>query len=339
MEHSFDSCNHIQLLIASDDATGRMDRWLTLNLKERFSRSYVKTLITNGSIQVNDVISTDPARKVFPRDNFLIILPQTQQLSICPENIALNILYEDDDIIVINKQANLVVHPAPGHWTGTLVNALLHHCRDNLSGINGVKRPGIVHRLDKDTTGVMVVAKNDIAHQQLAKQFADHGINLGLKRFYYALIWGIPSPDSGIINAPLGRCTSNRLRQSIKRIGDKKANRAVTHYQTIEKYNQNSNCAISLMRCRLETGRTHQIRVHMSYKGHPLIGDPLYGKGFKTKENIIHLAAKNAISSLGRQALHAYSLSFNHPRHNQEMCFEAPLPEDMINIITILDKK
>ncbi|MBY7648920.1 MAG: RNA pseudouridine synthase [Candidatus Liberibacter europaeus] len=323
-------------LLANDDAVGRIDKWLSVKLTEKFSRSYIKTLINNGHVSINNVVNIDPARKIISGDKILIITPQIRQLNIPQENIPINILYEDDDIIIINKQAGLVVHPAPGNWTGTLVNALLHHCKDNLSGINGTKRPGIVHRLDKDTTGIIIVAKNDISHQKLSEQFADHGLHMGLKRLYYAIVWGTPFPMSGTINIPLGRCKYNRLRRAIKRVDDKTADRAVTHYQIIKTYNRDSNYAISLLKCRLETGRTHQIRVHMAHKGHPLIGDPIYGTGFKTKEKLVNSVAKSAINSLARQALHAYYISFSHPQNNKRMSFEAAIPEDMLSIIKAL---
>ncbi|WP_333948010.1 RluA family pseudouridine synthase [Candidatus Liberibacter brunswickensis] len=326
-------------LLANSSAVGRIDRWLSVNVEKKFSRSYVKTLILNGYISINGIVSTDPSRKVVPGDSFFVNVPEAQKLNMDQENIPLDILYEDNDIVVINKPAGLVSHPAPGNWTGTLVNALLYHCNNNLSSINGIKRPGIVHRLDKDTTGVMVIAKNDLAHQKLSEQFADHGKNMGLKRSYYAMVWGIPSPDSGIINAPLGRCKSNRIRRAVKRTDDKTADKAITHYKIVETYNKNSNFAASLLECRLETGRTHQIRVHMAYKGNPLIGDILYGKGFKTKENIVNQNVKNAILSLARQALHAYHLSFDHPSKNQVMSFKAPIPEDMLTVIRELHKK
>ncbi|ACT57083.1 RluA family pseudouridine synthase [Candidatus Liberibacter asiaticus] len=340
MQQTLDNCSSIKISLLSDStAEGRIDRWLATSLKEQFSRSYVKILILNGFISINGMVSKNPNRKVVPGDSFLITVPAAQKLNIAQENIPLDILYEDDDIIVINKPAGLVVHPAPGNWTGTLVNALLYHCHNNLSSINGVKRPGIVHRLDKDTTGVMVVAKNDLAHQKLSEQFVDHGKSTRLKRAYYAMVWGIPLPDSGIINAPLGRCKSNRLRRAVKGIDDKTADSAITHYQTIEIYNKNSNFAVSLLKCHLETGRTHQIRVHMAHKGNPLIGDPLYGKGFKTKANIVNNNAKSAILSLARQALHAHSLSFSHPRNNQDMDFQVPIPEDMLTVIRKLNEK
>ncbi|MBA5723678.1 RluA family pseudouridine synthase [Candidatus Liberibacter sp.] len=340
MKATSDSSLAVKISLLSDNyASGRMDKWLTLNLNGKFSRSHVKMLIANGSVCVNGVVSSDPARKVLPGENFFISVPELQPSNIDRADIPLDILYEDNDIIVVNKQSGLVVHPAPGNWHGTLVNALLHHCGDNLSGINGIKRPGIVHRLDKDTTGIIVVAKNDIVHQKLSEQFADHGLTMGLKRFYYAMVWGKPSPDSGTINAPLGRCKSNRLRRAVKREDSKDADRAITHYQTIESYTINSNCSISLLKCCLETGRTHQIRVHMAYKGHPLVGDPLYGKGFKTKENLLDSAVKNVVSGLSRQALHAYFLSFNHPLQNKRMNFETPIPEDILTVIKELRKK
>ncbi|AHA28358.1 Pseudouridylate synthase, 23S RNA-specific [Candidatus Liberibacter americanus str. Sao Paulo] len=337
MKIILDGCTNNNIsLIADHASTERIDKWLNLKLKEKISRSYIKKLITNGYISVDDKIVSDPSQKIVLGNKIYIRIPKIKQLNIPQEYIPLDIIYEDNDIIVINKQAGLVVHPAPGNWSGTLVNALLYHCKNNLSGINGEERPGIVHRLDKDTTGIIIVAKNDIAHRELSEQFADHGLSLGLKRLYYAMVWGTPFPLSGTINAPLGRCRFNRLRQAVKKTNDKTACKAVTHYQTIESFNNNSNCAISLLKCQLETGRTHQIRVHMAYKGHPLVGDPLYGLGFKTKENLVNYDTKNAINKLARQALHAYHLSFYHPRNKERMIFEAPIPEDMAKIIKVI---
>ncbi|MEX0627348.1 MAG: RluA family pseudouridine synthase, partial [Cucumibacter sp.] len=246
--------------------------------------------------------------------------------------IPLTILYEDAALIVIDKPAGLVVHPAPGSWTGTLVNALIHHCGTSLSGIGGVRRPGIVHRLDKATSGVMVVAKTGAAMRELAAQFADHGRAGPLQRDYLALVWGAPSPPAGTIDAPLGRAPHNRLKQTVRKSGGR---RALTHYSTAERFGGDKS-AVSLVRCRLETGRTHQIRVHLAHIGHPLLGDPLYGAGFASKANTLPEAARQALDALGRQALHATRLAFAHPVTAQTLAFETPPPADMAALIAAL---
>lgn len=253
------------------------------------------------------------------------------------EDIPLTVLYEDKDLIVLSKPAGLVVHPGAGNWTGTLVNALIHHCGDSLSGIGGVKRPGIVHRLDKETSGVMVVAKNDIAHRHLADQFADHGRSGPLERAYQALVWGRPRGLRGTIDAALGRA-GDRTKRTVKREDTDDAREAITHYQVMERYGEkpDATCLASLVECRLETGRTHQIRVHMAHIGHPLISDPEYGAAFKTKANLLPDAAKAIVNNFHRQALHAYLLAFEHPTTGDVMHFEAPIPDDMETIIEAL---
>jgi 23S rRNA pseudouridine1911/1915/1917 synthase len=256
-------------------------------------------------------------------------IPEADDADPQAEDIPLNILFEDDDVIVLNKAAGMVVHPAQGNWTGTLVNALLYHCGDTLSGIGGVKRPGIVHRLDKDTSGVMLVAKNDHAHAHLSAQLADRT----LSRIYLALVWNVPIPPVGTINIPMGRDYKNRLKQAVKR-GESAGRDAITHYKLIE----NLDDGMALVECRLETGRTHQIRVHMEAKGYPLVGDPLYGAQ-KTMQ--ISRAGrlgegfdKDAILNFPRQALHAHQLSFIHPSTDEVMTFDAPLPDDMESLLT-----
>ncbi|AMC13413.1 pseudouridine synthase [Liberibacter crescens] len=321
-------------------AKGRIDHWLSVNLREPFSRSRIKAIIKENGVYVDGIVTSDPNYRIIPGQIVDITVPQLEETNLCGENIPLNILYEDSDIIVINKQPGLVVHPATGNWTGTLVNALIYHCGNNLSNFNGVHRPGIVHRLDKDTTGVMVAAKNDLAHQRLAKQFADHGLTMGLERSYYAIVWGNLSTISGSIDAPLGRCRSNPTRRTIKHKDDTKADKAITHYQVINRYNykRQSNIIASLVKCRLETGRTHQIRVHMAYIGHPIIGDSVYGNGFKSKVNLLNVEEQKMISEFPRQALHAHFLAFNHPCNNKRMKFEVPIEKDMLNIIEMFSK-
>ena len=245
------------------------------------------------------------------------------------ENIPLNVVFEDDQFIVIDKPAGLVVHPAAGHQTGTLVNALIAHCGDSLSGIGGVKRPGIVHRLDKDTTGLMVVAKTDHAHQELAGQFADHGRTGPLQRAYLAIVWGVPTVRKGTVNAPLDRHQHSRDKIAVRKSGRE----AITHWQVLETFNgKNGKPVASLIECRLETGRTHQIRVHMAHIGHPLLGDATYGTGFKTKVSHLTPEAQAALGGLGRQALHAYLLTVQHPTSGEVLEFRSELPADLARL-------
>ncbi len=246
------------------------------------------------------------------------------------------LLYRDAMMLVIDKPAGLVVHPAGGHEDGTLVNALIAHCGESLSGIGGVRRPGIVHRLDKDTSGLLVVAKNDRAHQKLAKQFADHGRTGPLQRAYLALVWGVPRLREGTIDAPLER--SNRNREKMTVVKEGRGREAITHIELIERYPpllkglDETEALASLIECRLETGRTHQIRVHMSHIGHPLLGDQLYGSGFATKAVRLPDEAREALAALGRQALHAAVLGFAHPATGEEMLFESTPPADFAEL-------
>lgn len=324
-------------LIAADDAEGRLDAWLAAALEGEFSRNRVKALIEQGAVTINDVAVTEPKRKVRPGDRLSIVMPEPEDPEPKGEDIPLEVLYEDADLIVIAKPPGLVVHPGAGNWTGTLVNALIHHCGDSLSGIGGVKRPGIVHRLDKDTSGVMVVAKNDIAHRHLADQFADHGRTGPLERAYQAIVWGRPRGLTGTIDAPLGRA-GDRTKRTVKKEDTDDAREAITHYEVLERYGEkpDATCIASLVECRLETGRTHQIRVHMAHIGHPLIGDQDYGAAFKTKANLLPEPAQTTVKNFPRQALHAYLLAFEHPATGETMHFTAPIPADMQAIIDAL---
>jgi 23S rRNA pseudouridine1911/1915/1917 synthase len=313
----------------------RLDQWLAAQLAPDLSRSRIKSLIETGTVMVDGAVVTEPKRKVCEDEVVTIIVPEAETAEPEGEEIALDILFEDDDLIVVNKPAGLVVHPGAGNWTGTLVNALIHHCSETLSGIGGVKRPGIVHRLDKDTSGVMVVAKTDKAHKKLSEAFADHGQTGSLERAYLALVWGVPNQPNGTINAHLGRSSKDRLKQAVVSEGRDDARHAVTHFSVVERFGQkpDGSAAASLIECRLETGRTHQIRVHMAHIGHPLIGDQDYGMAFKTKINKLpeELAAK--VHDFGRQALHAYLLAFDHPRTAEFMEFESEMPEDMDGLV------
>ncbi len=280
---------------------------------------------------------TEPKKKVQPGDHFEIDLPEPEDPEPKGEDIPLDVLYEDDHLIVLCKPAGLVVHPGAGNWTGTLVNALIHHCGNSLSGIGGVKRPGIVHRLDKETSGVMVVAKNDAAHRHLSDQFADHGRTGPLERAYRAVVWGRPRQLKGTIDAPLGRA-GDRTKRAVKREDSDDAREAITHYEVVERYLEkpDGTSLASTVECHLETGRTHQIRVHMAHIGHPLIGDPEYGAAFRTKANLLPEAAKSVVSQFHRQALHAFMLQFEHPSTGETMHFEAPVPDDMAALVEAL---
>jgi 23S rRNA pseudouridine1911/1915/1917 synthase len=326
-----------KVLVADEDAEGRLDAWLTAALDGEFSRSRIKALIEQGAVLLKGVVCTEPKRKVAPGDQVEIILPEPEDPEPKGEDIPLEVLYEDQDVIVIAKQAGLVVHPGAGNWTGTLVNALIYHCGDTLSGIGGVRRPGIVHRLDKDTSGVLIAAKNDAAHRHLAAQFADHGRTGPLERAYQAVVWGRPRQLRGTIDAPLGRA-GDRIKRAVKREGSDDAREAVTHYEVMERFHEKPDATslAALIECRLETGRTHQIRVHMAHVGCPLVGDPDYSAGFRTKVNLLPEPAKTVVNGFHRQALHAFLLAFEHPRTGEVMEFEAPMPKDMAALVAAL---
>jgi len=302
----------------------RLDR--TLAEASDLSRSRLKALILAGAVTLGNRTILDPGHRVNAGDVFAVAVPPDEPAVPLGEDIPLRVIHEDDDLIVIDKPKGLVVHPAAGNPSGTLVNALIAHCGVSLSGIGGVKRPGIVHRLDKDTTGTMVVAKNDKAHRALSAQFADHGRTGALEREYLAFVWGVPDRPKGTIAAPLGRHPHARDKQAIRPDG----RAAVTHFEVLEKYAGADGKGIaSLLACRLETGRTHQIRVHLAHLGHPLLGDAVYGPGFKTKAVLLGEAARTALEGLGRQALHAHVLGFEHPRTGEEMRFRSVLPADL----------
>lgn len=319
-----------KVLTAGDDAEGRLDAWLAERVEGILSRSRIKALIKEGTVTLNGRAVTDPHRKIRPGDEIVVVIPEPEDPEPRGEAIPLDVLFEDDSLIVIAKPAGLVVHPGAGNWTGTLVNALIHHCGDSLSGIGGVRRPGIVHRLDKDTSGVMVVAKTDAAHQHLAAQFADHGRSGALERAYLALVWGRPERLTGTVDAPLGRA-ADRVRRAVRREAGGDAREAITHYRVIERYAEaaDGQAAASLVECRLETGRTHQIRVHLAHIGHPLIGDRDYGGSMRTKSNKLPGETKATVDAFPRQALHAFLLQFEHPIMGETMRFETPLPADM----------
>jgi len=317
--------------VAATEAGDRLDGVLGRGL-EQFSRSRVKDLILAGAVSINGQTVAEPKYRVRTGEVITLLAPAPVEAEPEPEDIPLEILYEDDQLIVIDKPVGMVVHPAVGNPRGTLVNALLHHCGESLAGIGGVRRPGIVHRLDKDTSGVMVAAKTDKAMRHLAAQFADHGRTGPLHRAYLAWAWGRTQQGRGTVDAPLGRDNHNRLRQAVRRDGRE----AITHYAVEQRFGA-EGWDITRIRCELETGRTHQIRVHMAHIGHPLVADPLYATGFATKVNRLPDALKATVSGLGRQALHAAELGFEHPVTHEEMFFEAELPPDLVELQTILD--
>jgi 23S rRNA pseudouridine1911/1915/1917 synthase len=327
------------LLVTAEQAGARLDKALA-TLAGEISRARLQQVIREGGVCLNGVLASDPSRKVAEGDELALVMPAAKPAAPIGQAIPLDVVYEDDALIVIDKPAGLVVHPAGGHEDGTLVNALIAHCGESLSGIGGVRRPGIVHRLDKDTSGLLVVAKTDKAHQGLAKQFADHGRTGPLERAYLALVWGTPRRPHGTIEAALER--SNRNREKMAVVGEGRGREAITHFTLLERYppllrgQEETEALASLIECRLETGRTHQIRVHMSHLGHPLLGDQLYGSGYMTKASRLPEGARAALTVLGRQALHAAVLGFEHPVTGEEMHFESPPPADFANLQTQL---
>ncbi len=308
--------------VVAADAGTRLDKFLSEHLAD-LSRSRIKTLITGGHVHLSGAKVTDPSRRVKSGEHFEIFVPPVKPAVPAGQKIDLEIAYEDDDLIVIDKPAGLVVHPAPGNPDRTLVNALIAHCGDSLSGIGGEARPGIVHRLDKDTSGLMVAAKNDQAHHFLAEQFATHS----LERAYQTVVWGMPGRKTGKVEGNIGRNTRNRKKMAVVKRGGK---RAVTRYKLIKPVGDWA----SLIECRLETGRTHQIRVHMASIGHAVIGDPLYGgKDAKRFTQKVSQSFQASVSELNRQALHAYLIGFIHPKTGQKVTFESPLPRDILSLL------
>jgi 23S rRNA pseudouridine1911/1915/1917 synthase len=319
----------LQFEVGAEEAGERLDRFLASSASAQtagLSRTRLKSLIESGAVTIEGVVVMDAGLKIRAGQSVSVIVPPPADPVPRGESIPLDIRYEDAHLIVLDKPAGLVVHPAPGHQTGTLVNALIGHCGDALSGIGGVKRPGIVHRLDKDTSGLLVVAKSDLAHRGLAALFADHGRTEPFTREYLAFVWGVPGQPSGTIEAPLFRHRTDREKMTVSPQGRE----AVTHWELCETFpGHNGQPVASLLRCALETGRTHQIRVHLAHIGHPLLGDALYGSGFKTKVSLLGLKAQAELEQLGRQALHAATLGFPHPLTGEALLCESALPEDL----------
>ena len=319
-----------QIEIKLDDAYigKRLDAAIAEALGGEFSRGRLQALIKQGALSQHGFVLEQASLKIKAPMSLTLDVPPPKQAEPEPQDIPINIIFEDDDLIVLNKQAGLVVHPGAGNWDGTLVNALLYHCKDRLSSIGGVERPGIVHRLDKETSGLMLVAKNDITHRSLTEQLADRS----LSRTYAALVWGMPVPLSGKVTGNIGRHPSNRQKMTVTKNGGRDA---TTHYKIIDRFQGNAIC---LLDCTLETGRTHQIRVHMASKQHWIIGDPLYGRQATSGRAEMKKAGyekdiRENVLSFPRQALHARKIGFDHPKTGERIEFEVELPNDMAGLL------
>jgi len=312
------------LTVNDDNQNKRVDSFIS-SIKKDISRSKIKSLIEKGFLKINNIKILEPSKKIKLKDKIQLDIPELKKLKIKPYKYKLNIIYEDNDVLVINKPAGLVVHPGAGNIDNTLVNALINYDKKNLSSINGELRPGIVHRIDKDTSGLIVVAKNNFAHVHLSKQFSEHSID----RKYILLIWGKLRPQSGKIKTYITRSDKNRQLMSVSQ---SKGKIAITNYKTIELFENENSPTLSLVECKLETGRTHQIRVHMTYKGNPILGDKSYKKKLKKLKNIDEELNK-IITKFNRQCLHAKSLGFLHPTTNKNLFFEAELPDDINKIV------
>src|ERR1700704_5345375 len=332
LEHvsSSNSGQRLEVTVAGAEGSVRLDRVLAVRLQE-LSRSRLKALIVAGQVSISSVAIKnapirDPAYHVTAGDTITIDVPEAVAAEPAGEDIALDIVYEDDDIIVINKPKGLVVHPAAGHETGTLVNALIAHCGSSLSGIGGVKRPGVVHRLDKDTTGLMVAAKNDRAHKSLTEQFADHGRTGAMRRGYMALVWGLPNRQRGTVDVPIDRHPYAREKMAVRDSGRE----AITHWEIQESFGgRDGKPVAALLACQLETGRTPQIRGHLAHIGHPLLGDGVYGPHFKTKASHLGPESQLALAALARQTLHAYLLALELPQTGAIFEWISDFPEDL----------
>ena len=319
--------NKINYIVDFEDKNLRID--IFINKKNiELSRTRIKNLILNSNVMLNGSTLIDPSKKIAEGDNISIIIPEPKKLSLKPYKFKLNIIYEDGDLIVIDKPAGIAMHPAPGNYDNTIVNALIDYDKDSLSNIGDELRPGIVHRIDKDTSGLIVVAKNNKTHEELSKQFNEHTIT----RVYQLLIWGKIRPSKGKINTFIKRSSRNRQMMEASLIKGKKA---ITNYETLEIFENEKSPTLSLIECKLETGRTHQIRVHMNYLGNSILGDTKYKKKYKKIKNI-DIKLNNLITNLNRQFLHAKTLGFIHPKTNEEMVFSSILPQELEIILKTL---
>jgi 23S rRNA pseudouridine1911/1915/1917 synthase len=317
----------INLITQSEDNNLRVD--VFVNKKESsLSRTRIKNLILNKKLKLNGKVINSPSHKVSNGDKINLEIPEPKKVLLKSFDFKLNIIYEDDDLLIINKPAGIIMHPGAGNYDNTIVNALMHYCKGNLSNIGDELRPGIVHRIDKDTSGLVVIAKNNETHESLSKQFNEHTIN----RIYQLMIWGKLRPQSGKIETLITRSSRNR---QLMEVGITKGKKAITNYKTLEVFENDKTPTLSLVECKLETGRTHQIRVHMSYKGNNILGDKKYKKKFKKLKNI-DIDLKEFLYKLNRQFLHAKTLGFIHPKSGKELEFSSILPQDLENILKIL---
>ena len=319
----------INLIVKSRDKNLRLD--VFVNKKEKsISRTRVKNLILNNQLKINNKLINEPSKKVSVGDLINLSIPEPKKASLKPYNFKLDIVYEDKDLIVLNKPAGIIMHPGAGNYDQTIVNALINYNKDSLSNIGDELRPGIVHRIDKNTSGLVVIAKNNYTHENLSLQFSKHSIT----RIYQLLIWGKIRPSKGKIETLISRSSKNRQMMEVSRIKGKKA---ITNYQTIELFESENTPTLSLVECKLETGRTHQIRVHMNYLGNSIIGDDKYKKKFKKSKKIDPILEKK-VMSLNRQFLHAKTIGFIHPKKNKEMIFNSILPKELEIILKMLRK-
>ncbi len=320
-----------QVDIKCESSGQRIDRALSEAIPD-LSRSRIKMLILAGEVTSNGATIIDPSKSVKQGDLITVKVPPPVPAYPEAQSIPLDIVFEDEHLIVINKQAGLVVHPGAGNPDGTLVNALLAHCGESLAGIGGVARPGIVHRIDKDTSGLLVVAKTEKTHNALSSQFKDHSAD----RQYEALVWGKVPRKKGTITGPIGRASHQRTKMAVVKTGGRDA---ITHYEVTHYFGPKSKPVFSQVNCTLETGRTHQVRVHMAHIGHPLVGDPLYGKGRLLPTNALSETAKQAFGRFSRQALHAKRLAFVHPVTNEQMCYSVEKPQDFTDLLTLISEE
>lgn len=319
---------------AAEEVGERLDKWLASRLED-LSRSRVQALIRSGGVTSDGRELLNPKEPVKGGASYSVTVPELERAAPVAQTMALDIVYEDEHLIVVDKPAGLVVHPAAGHASGTLVNALIAHCGQSLSSIGGAERQGIVHRLDKDTSGLLVVAKDDSTHKGLADQFAAHGLDGRLRRAYRGLAWGVPDRSRGIIEADLGRSSTNRTKIAVVPPGE--GRHAVTRFEVERVFDgENAQALVSLLRLELETGRTHQIRVHLAHIRHPVLGDPVYGSSFKASARRLEKPAQAELKRLGRQALHAAELAFEHPVSGERLSFISPLPDDMSALVKSL---
>jgi 23S rRNA pseudouridine1911/1915/1917 synthase len=321
--------NIIKLIVRESGIDQRVDVFINKQ-ESSLSRNRIKNLILKEKLKINDLIITNPSKKLNIKDKIQLEIPDPKKASLKPYNYKLNIIYEDHDLLVIDKSAGISIHPGAGNYDNTIVNALISYCGESLSNIGDELRPGIVHRIDKDTSGLIVVAKNNISHEHLSNQFIKHTI----KRIYQTLIWGKLRPQTGTIETLITRSSKNR---QLMEVGFAKGKKAITNYKTLEVFENKNSPTLSLIECRLKTGRTHQIRVHMSYKGNNILGDKKYKKKFKKIKNI-NPDLEKMILNLDRQFLHAKVLGFVHPKSGKKMEFTSILPQELEKIIKILRK-